>query len=119
MADVVATATVTKQAKVGPYFLVHGIIAFAAGDYAAGGLPVSFAGKVSSSLPPVFLTCNGLIGYEYRWAVGTTIANGKIKIYCETTVATNAPLLEHTVAAAHANIISDVVSFIALFPALR
>lgn len=101
---------------------VLGTIAVNAGDYAAGGLVIDFQSiGVQSSLVPdnAAVQIWGVGGFVYAYAKGTTIANGKMQVFCETTVATNAPLLEYTATAASAGLLADVIRFHAIFKALR
>lgn len=123
MANATATATVTTQWTDGRYIHAIGTIAIsaAADVYVTGGLTLSFAGKVQSSRSPIYViiqggtTAVGMAGYTFL--AGTTIANGKILVFIEATVATNTPLAEHTAAAVAAGVSGDTnIRFHAIFP---
>ncbi len=102
---------------------VIGTLVVNAGDYAAGGLVVDFTTltAVKSSLVPSSAAVQiwGVAGFVYAYAPGTTIANGKMQVFAETTVATNQPLLEYTATASSAGLLADVIRFHAIFKALR
>ena len=102
---------------------VEGTITVNAGDYAAGGLIVDFTTlpQVKSSLVPnnASVIIWGVGGFMYAYENGTTIANGKMMVFAETTVGTNQPLLEYTNTAASAGLLADVIRFRAKFKALR
>lgn len=118
MALAVGTVTVTGKIRNVNTVEYFGTIAIGADPltYAAGGLVTSFnVAGIQSSKPPLWVDIQGIGGYIYRFAVGTTIANGKTMIFCETTVATNAPLLEHTTAAIASGVDTDTIRFRAVF----
>ncbi len=98
---------------------VIGTIAVNAGDYAPGGLVVDFTAlpQVHSSLVPANSAVRiwGVGGFVYAYENGTTIANGKMQVFAETTVGTNQPLLEYTTTAASAGLLADVIRFEAIF----
>ena len=114
------TPTVTDQWFDGKRLHAIGTLAVTGGtDYAAGGLVASFAGLLrGSSRPPLTgaMVVYGIAGFIYAFVPGTTQANGKVMIFCETTVATNAPLLEHTVTALVAGVSADTIAFRCVFP---
>lgn len=118
MADAVGAVTVTGKIRNVNTVEYFGTIAIGSDPltYAAGGLVTTFqVAGVQSSKPPLWVDIQGIAGYIYRFAPGTTIANGKTQIFCETTVATNAALLEHTVAAIAAAVAADTIRFRAVF----
>ncbi len=102
---------------------VIGTLVVNAGDYAAGGLVVDFTAlpEVHSSLVPANSAVQmwGVMGFVYAYENGTTLANGKMQVFAETTVATNKPLLEYTAVAASDDLKADVIRFHACFKALR
>lgn len=118
MALSTGVVTVTDSWYDGKRQHVVGTIAIGASPltYAAGGTVTAFnASGVQSSLAPSFVLVNGIGGFIYRYVPGTTIANGKLMVFAEGTVATNAPLVEHTVAAVAAGVSGDTISFYAVF----
>lgn len=122
MATSTTTLAVTDSWYDGQRQHVLGTITVNAGDYAAGGLVVNFqTPTVKSTLVPdnAAVTFWGVGGFVYAYAKGTTIANGKIQVFCLTTVGTNVPLLEYTNTAASAGLLADVIRVHAIFRALR
>lgn len=119
MALSTCVATLTKKYFLSPALeLVKGTIAIQGtpGTYAAGGLTLDlsnlFVGSFLNTVPvEVFIQGQG--GFLYRYVAGTTLANGKVEVFCETTVATNAPLLEHTTTTTVAGVAADTITFVA------
>lgn len=112
MADAVATATVTE----GPWDdgqRIHavGTISIAAGDYVAGGLPLSFAGLVPSEQPPVHVDIYGIAGFEYKFVKGSSPANGKIMARVNDAGGTNAAMAQHSAVAVVSGITGDTIRF--------
>lgn len=87
MSTAVVTVTVNPtQADVSERYTTHyGSIAIGAGDYVtAGGLTLSFAGKVPHAVKPVEVRIwseDPADIYDFRYATGTTAANGKIMVF--------------------------------------
>lgn len=109
MATSVATVTVTaSQTDVTErHFVVFGTIAIAAGDYATGGLTVSLVSSlVNASWLPTWVDIkSAATGYQYRYAAGTTMANGKMKVFVQD--GTTGPLAELAAAASPAGLVAD------------
>jgi hypothetical protein len=113
-----AVPTVTGKWFDGARLHVHGTVAVGASPltYAAGGLVMSFAiPGVQSTVKPSYVDVQGKSGFIYKYVKGTNAADGKLMVFCETTVATNAPLLEHTVTAVVAGVSGDTIDFYAIF----
>jgi len=53
------------------------------GTYPTGGEPINFRllPLIKASRPPIVAICGSYGGYLFEWVVGTTIANGLLKIY--------------------------------------
>ena len=97
---------------------VVGTIAFGANPltYAAGGLVTPFnVPGVKSTQPPSDVWIRGIGGFIYVYVPGTDITLGKVMVFTEGTVATNAPLIEHSVAALVAGVSGDTITFHAWF----
>lgn len=91
----------------------------ASGSYVTGGDTLSFAdSKIPSSEPPIDVRVEGESGFVYRWDKGTSLANGKVKVFQATTSGTNLPLAEHTAVAYVAGVTGDTIKFRALFKKL-
>lgn len=122
MATSTTTVTITDAWHDGKRQWVLGTILINAGDYLAGGLIVNLqTSKIKSSRIPKLgsMSVRGRSGFIYAYVPGTTLANGKLMVFAETTVATNQPLLEYTNTAASAALLADIIEFSGSFQALR
>lgn len=122
MSTSTTTVTILDSSYDGQRQHITGTLVVNAGDYAAGGLVVNFQiPGVKSTQPPISSNVKmwGIAGFVYAFVPGTTIANGKMMIFAETTVATNQPLLEYTATAASAGLLADVIRFELYVKALR
>lgn len=118
MALALATPTVTDSWFDGKRLHVVGTIAIGASPltYAAGGPVLNFNGVgILSGQVPTRVSIEGQAGFIYRYIKGTTIANGTVTVFAEGTVATNAPLVEHSTAAIVAGVSGDTIAFYAIF----
>ncbi len=127
MALSVATATKTKGPyTVGRTIVIYGTVAVtgAGGTYAPGGPTLSLAGlSVGGSKAPLRVEISGNGGatgslFQYRYIIGTTRANGTMKIFCATSASTNIGLAEHSTATTHADVLTDTITFRAEFDKL-
>lgn len=122
MATSTTTLTLEDKHHDGQRGIARGTLVVNAGDYAAGGLIVDFT---ALGLPTSLVPDNsavqiwGVGGFVYAYENGTTLANGKVLVFAETTVGTNQPLLEYTVTAASAGLLADVIRWRFEFKALR
>lgn len=113
-----AAATINEVFDHGQVIEVVGTIAFT-GNYTTGGDTLSLASaKVPSSEAPIDVDINGKAGFVYQFDKGTTLANGKVLVFCNTAGAANAALGEHTAVALVAGVTGDTVRFRALFKKL-
>lgn len=124
MATAVVVPTITKRYKVGRTIHLYGTLAIDASPdtYLTGGLVLDLSGKAPGCRkPPLFLYAHGISGYWYEWAVGTTIANGKLKARVATSVgAGDLPQTEFgNGTAISAALSGDTVTFWAQFDALN
>lgn len=96
---------------------VVGTLALSGTYPAAGGEILNLAGVkgVLSSLPPVWGMIKGISGFMYEWLVGTTIANGAVKVRVNTTPGVNSPFPEHTNVAYVAGVTGDSINFHFIF----
>lgn len=85
-------------------------------DYASGGLVTDFrVAGIQSEQNPLWIDIQGIAGFIYRYAPGASIGLGKTMIFAEGTVATNAPLVEHTATTLAAGVGTDTIRFRAVF----
>ena len=120
MAASVITPTVTAHhGGIGKWQEVIGTLAIAAGDYATGGLTLSFVNnsEVKSGSVPVSVQVQGIAGYIYSYVPGATRDVGKLMIFQDSGAA--APLAELAAAATPAAVVADTLRFQALFPQFR
>jgi len=120
MAASAVTPTITAHhGGVGKWQLVFGTLAVGAGDYATGGLTVSFANnsEIKSGSVPVGGHVEGIAGYIYRYVPGATKNVGKLMIFQDSGGVT--PLAQLAAAATPAGVVSDTISFTAFFPQFR
>lgn len=83
----------------------------ASGNYATGGDTLNLAGLMpGAGTLPTWVELQGINGFIYAYAAGTTQQNGKVKVFVEGTVSANAPLIEHTAAAYVAGVTSDTIT---------
>lgn len=62
--------------------IYRGTTAVAAGDYATSGIPCSFAvSGFYATKPPLLVRITGLTKYTYKFAPGTTKANGLFLVF--------------------------------------
>lgn len=101
---------------------VAGTVA-ASGNYSTGGdtldlTPLESLG-VPTTKPPVLGTAwmDGLAGYDYVFAVGTTLNSGKVKIFQN--AGASGPFAELAAGAYPAAITADTVTFYGIFPRLQ
>ena len=121
MAAATATPTVVSTDWTGNELIVRGTVAFsaAADTYTTKGVPMSFAGVQSGSLPTevrFYVTSAPTNLYYYNYAAGTTQANGAVQIF--TGAAAQTGLTEYTSGSALTNPFLDSISFVAYFPRL-
>ncbi len=122
MSTSTTTVTVTDSWHDGKRQHILGTIVVNAGDYAPGGLVVNFSTyAVKSSLVPDNSAVQiwGVAGFIYAYENGTTLANGKMMVFAETTVGTNQPLLEYTATASSSGLLADVIRFHLIVKTLR
>ena len=117
MAESVVTITVDKEEALSSTILAVGTIAVAAGDYATGGLPLTFVGKVKSASAnnPHAVMIQGKSGFLYE----ADLENDKFIIRQQKDPGdgggADIPLTELAAAAAPAAVVADVIRFWALF----
>lgn len=100
-------------------FLVRGRIV-PSGTYPTGGDTLDFSGigDLPVSQPPKMIFLSGQAGFVYSFVPGSTLANGKVKVFCNTAGASNAPLGEHTNATYAGGVSGDTIDFLAVFDKL-
>jgi hypothetical protein len=88
------------------------------GDYTTGGiacdltaLTALFVNFYKVPMEVRLYASGGAAGYKLVWVEGADPTLGKIKVMCETTVATNAPLLEHTAVTLAAGFTGDTTLY--------
>ena len=103
--------TKTKQVVLKDLIRVFGTLVFS-NNYAAGGEILDLTNKDLSGIrnPPIFGTIRGRAGFVYSLVPGTTLANGKVMIHCNTAGGANAALGEHTAAAVVAGVTGDTIN---------
>ena len=118
-ASVITPAVTAHHGGVGKWQIVFGTLAVAAGDYATGGLTVSFANnaEIKSGSVPVGGHVEGIAGYIYRYVPGATKNVGKLMIFQDSGGAT--PLAELAAAATPGAVVADTIRFMAFFPLFR
>lgn len=112
-----ATVTITKQIDYGKGLFVFGTIALT-GSYSVGGETFNLnAAGVKTTKSPDFVDISSVSGFLFAYNAAT----GKIMIFGERTVATNASLIEMT-AVAYSGLTPDmtaqVINFMAIMPKL-
>lgn len=85
-----------------------GTVAFT-NNYATGGETLDLSGKGAVSRPPIEGQIEGIAGFKYEWAVGTTLANGKVLIRTNDAGGANAAMAQHTAAAVVAGVTGDTI----------
>ncbi len=89
----------------------------ASGSYSTGGDTLDLSTAALQSLSPPIggaVEVEGDAGFDYRWVSGTTLANGKVKIF-QTGAALSGPLAELAAGAYPAAITGDAIAFKAVF----
>lgn len=112
-----AAVTITKQVDYGKGLFVFGTIALS-GSYSVGGETFNLnAVGAKTTKSPDFVDINSTSGFIF----GYNAATGKMMVFAERTVGTNASLIELT-AVAYSGLTPDmtaqVISFMALMPKL-
>lgn len=89
----------------------------ASGNYATGGDTLDLTALKLPGIGqiPTWTEIVGVNGFTYSYVNGTTLANGKMKVFVEATVATNTPLAEHTAVAYVAGVTGDTITAYAEF----
>lgn len=83
----------------------------ASGNYSTGGDTLNLANLIpGAGTLPTWVELQGINGFVYAYAAGTTQANGKMKVFVEQAVATNTPLAEHSAAAYVAGVTGDTIT---------
>jgi hypothetical protein len=101
-------ATVTNHWDDGKRIHAIGTIA-ATGNYVTGGDTLSFAlYQIKDPRPPLIVLVSGINGYSYSLIIGTTNANGKLKI----DTAVNTELAQ---AGYPSGVSNDTIQFYAIF----
>ena len=113
--------TVSKSWHDGKKFHAVGTLAFS-GSYTTGGDTVDLSGgPTKSSRVPIRVTVGGQSGFIYKFAPGTTIANGKVLVFGQqpTSATTGIIALDQIAAAAYpAGVTGDTVDFEGIFDVL-
>lgn len=105
-----AVFALLKQFDEGTFRHVIGTVVFS-GTYAGTGgdtLDLTNKGILAGSIP-IDGFINGSAGFRYEWAVGTTLANGKVKIRINDAGGANAANAEHSNASVVAGVTGDTI----------
>ena len=115
MAVATITTVILQTWMEGKIFNVLGTWDFSASSdtYATGGITAPLTDPlIKAQRLPLLVQVQGLTGYIYQYAPGTTNANGKLKAY---EVSGNTPLTEIAASAIPAAVSGDTITFIAKF----
>jgi hypothetical protein len=119
MADAVATPTPTFQRAGGDGYRVTGTIAISASPavYVANGIVLSFLqAAIKAQRVPRSVVITGISGYVYSYVAGTTAGDGLLRIFAQTSAASeDDPLGQLAASAIPAAVSSDTITFNALW----
>jgi hypothetical protein len=113
----VATPTITYEWFDGKVIHAIGTIAVSSAAYVNNGIPCSFAGLIKGSQQaPLAVFIQGVAGFVYAFTdAAATQAGGLFLIFVNNSGGTNAALPQHTTATVVAGVVSDTITFHAIF----